>query len=376
MLTDRQLEELLEIFLTRSQSVVEEYLIRMGEQIREIGELIPSSVNRLVQLKRMGANLDAIKREIARLAEISADDLMRVLEAAAESDARFVAAEFGNAYNKSILASPGIRQILTAQYNVTYTQMINLSQTTIQADGYRRAVDKAIQTVQMGIEDYNTAMRRAIAEAGADGLRVTYPSGRTMRLDSAVRMNVLDGVRSLSNDVLWQLGEEYGADGVEISAHALCAEDHLPYQGRQYSMADFYRLQERLPRPIGMWNCRHSIHPILLGVSQPAYTEDELSAYRANSKERIEIDGDTKTRYEWTQEQRRIETAVRTQKNAGILARAANNDLARRDAQRSINALMERYERISEAAGIDEDRQRMRVQGYKGMTRRQMEKIQ
>lgn len=376
MLTDRQLEELLEILLTRSQSVVEEYLIRMGEQIRQIGELIPSSVNRLVQLKRMGANLDAIKREIARLAEISADDLMRVLEAAAESDARFVAAEFGNAYNKSILASPGIRQILTAQYDVTYTQMINLSQTTIQADSYRRAVDKAIQTVQMGIEDYNTAMRRAIAEAGADGLRVTYPSGRTMRLDSAVRMNVLDGVRSLSNDVLWQLGEEYGADGVEISAHALCAEDHLPYQGRQYSMADFYRLQERLPRPFGMWNCRHSIHPILLGVSQPAYTEDELRAYRINSEERIEIDGDTKTRYEWTQEQRRIETAVRYQKDVGILARAANNDLARRDAQRSINALMERYERISEAAGIDEDRQRMRVDGYKGMTRRQMEKIQ
>lgn len=375
MLTDRQLDELLEIFLTRSQSVVEEYLIRMGEQIREIGELIPSSVNRLVQLKRMGANLDAIKREIARLAEISADELMRVLEAAAESDARFVAAEFGNAYNKSILASPGIRQILTAQYNVTYTQMINLSQTTIQADSYRRAVDKAIQTVQMGIEDYNTAMRRAIAEAGADGLPVTYPSGRTMRLDSAVRMNVLDGVRSLSNDVLWQLGEEYGADGVEISAHALCAEDHLPYQGRQYSMADFYRLQERLPRPFGMWNCRHSIHPILLGVSQPAYTEDELRAYRDNSKERIEIDGDTKTRYEWTQEQRRIETAVRYQKDVGILARAANNDLARRDAQRNINALMERYERISEAAGIDEDRQRMRVAGYKGMTRRQMEKI-
>ena len=376
MLTERQLEALLEIFLTRSQSVVEEYLIRMGEQIREIGELIPSSVNRLVQLKRVGANLDAIKREIARLAEISADDLMRVLEAAAESDARFVAGKFGNEYKKSILASPGIRQILTAQYNVTYTQMVNLSQTTIQADSYRLAVDKAIQTVQMGIEDYNTAMRRAIAEAGADGLRVTYPSGRTMRLDSAVRMNVLDGVRSLSNDVLWQLGEEYGADGVEISAHALCAEDHLPYQGRQYSMADFYRLQERLPRPFGMWNCRHSIHPILLGVSQPAYTKDELKSYASNSKERIEIDGITKTRYEWTQEQRRIETAVRYQKDAGIVAKAANNDLARRDAQRNINALMERYERISEAAGIDEDRQRMRVAGYKGMTRRQMEKIQ
>ena len=46
----------------------------------------------------------------------------------------------------------------------------------------------------------------------------------------AVRMNVLDGVRSLSNDVLRQLGNEYGADGVELSVQALCAEDHLPWQ--------------------------------------------------------------------------------------------------------------------------------------------------
>lgn len=372
MLTEKQLNELLAIFLERSQSVVEEYLIRMGEQIQEIGELIPSSVNRLVQMKRMNANLDAIKKEIARLAEISAEDLQKVFEAAQETDARFIAREFGNEFKPSILQLPGLQQLLQAQLNITLGEMVNLSQTTIQADGYRKAVDKAVQTVQMGIEDYNTAMRRAISEVGTDGLRVTYPSGRTMRLDSAVRMNVLDGVRSLSNATIMQLGEEFGADGVEISAHRLCAEDHLPHQGQQYSMDAFNELQSRLKRPFGKWNCKHSMRPILLGISRPAYSDEELEEYRKYSKEKIEIDGISKTRYEWTQEQRKIETAMRGQKDAAILARAAGNGPARRDAQRNINALRERYDRIAEAAGLDIEYERMRVAGFKAMSEKEL----
>ena len=94
--------------------------------------------------------------------------------------------------------------------------------------GYRDAVDVAITSVQAGVTDYNSAIRRTMKTAAQDGLRVKYPnSGLTRRLDSAVRQNVLDGVRAVNNDVLRQLGNEYGADGVEISAHALCATDHL-----------------------------------------------------------------------------------------------------------------------------------------------------
>ena len=115
-MTERQLNELLEIFLSRSQSVVEEYLIRMGDQIREIGEMIPSSINRLVQLKRMNANLDAIKKELARLAEISAEDLLRIFEAAQETDARFVAKQFGNEFRKSILENEILKQSRVSRF--------------------------------------------------------------------------------------------------------------------------------------------------------------------------------------------------------------------------------------------------------------------
>ena len=205
----------------------------------------------------------------------------------------------------------------------------------------------------------------SIATAAA-GLRVQYPrSGMTRRLDSAVRQNVLDGVRALNNDILRQLGNEYGADGVEISAHALCAADHLPYQGRQFSNREFQDVQNRLDRPFGMWNCKHTVFPIILGVSEPAHTEEELAAYRRNSSEAVEIGGRTMTRYEWTQEQRRIETAVRYQKDIAIAAKASGDDFARREAQARINDLQARYARISEAAGLTEQPERMAVAGFR-----------
>lgn len=385
MLSEKQLNDLLEIFLERAQSVNEEYLIRMGEQIQEIGELIPSSVNRLVQLKRMNANLDAVKKEIARIAEISMQDLEKIFEKAMETDARFVAKTFGNEYKPSILDNEVLQQILTAQLNVTLEEMANLSRTRISSEAYRKAIDKGIQAVQSGMEDYRTATRRALSEAAEAGIRVEightgayeqrvgYGGRYTKRLDSAVRQNVLDGIRSLSNDVLEQLGEEFGADGVELSAHALCAEDHIPYQGRQYSNEQFRVIQEeKLDRPFGMWNCRHSIYPIKLGVSTPAYTEEELAAFQRNSTEKVEIDGVSKTRYQWTQEQRRIETAVRRQKDVAIAAKAAGNAPLRRDAQRNIDALQKRYSLISEKAGISKQMERMRVEGYTAMSKREL----
>ena len=386
-MTEEQLQALLDIFLNRSQSVVEEYLIRMADQIREIGELIPSSINRLVQLKRMNANLDAIKKEIARLAEISAEDLMRIFEAAAETDARFVAESFGNEFRGTIMGNPILKQAIMAQLEVTIGEMMNLSRTTIVADAYRNAIDKAIQAVQMGVEDYNAAIRRALQEAaeagiqveigktGARELRVGYGGKYTRRLDSAVRQNVLDGIRSLNNKVLEIVGAEFGADGIEISAHRMCAPDHLPYQGQQYSMDAFAQLQARLKRPFGMWNCKHSMHPILLGISQPAYTEEELNEYRSFSNEKIEIDGFTRSRYEWSQQQRCIETAIRRQKDVGIAAQKSGDGVLRRDSQRRINALREMYDDICEKAGLDPKLERMRVAGFKAMTEKQMAKI-
>ena len=371
MLSERQLRALLVLFDERMQGITSQYLAAMGEHIKNIGSLLPSDVHRLTEMRRSGLNTERIQREIVKSAEISVADLNTVFRAVAESNQQFAEQWFGSSRTPRVKGAPQlstpIERSIKAQLRVTAQAFKNLSQTTIQSGAYQNAVDAAVSAVQSGVTDYTSAIRNAVREAGRDGLRVQYPSGVTRRLDTAVRQNVLDGVRSLNNDILQQLGNEYGADGIELSAHALCATDHLPYQGKQFSTEDFAQLQNTLERPFGQWNCRHTMFPIILGVSKPVHSDEELAAYARNSQELIEIDGRAKTRYEWTQEQRRIETAIRQQKDVANLAKACGDDTLRREAQANINALQNRYAQISKAAGLAEQPQRTHVAGFRSV---------
>lgn len=362
-MTDSQIDALIEIFQARMQKVADEYLKRMGQQVREIGEIIPSDQTRLVQMKKLDANIAYIQREIAYAADASIEDVARIFEAIAEENARFAEAYFGEGVSTETLM-----QSVRAQLEVTAGEMANLSRTTVESRVYRDVIDMGIQAAQAGVEDYRSAMRRALREASAEGLRVKYASGRTMRLDSAVRMNVLDGIHALNQANMDAIGSAFGADGVELSAHPMCAEDHLPYQGKQYSNAEFAKLQDSLQRPIGMWNCRHIAYPILLGISPPAHSAQELEEYRSGSTEQIEIDGATHSRYEWTQVQRAIETAVRYKQDEITLAKAAGDDVLVRDARRKIRELDSYYSKISEAAGTPKRRERMGT--YYGKSKR------
>ena len=122
-----------------------------------------------------------------------------------------------------------------------------------------------------------------------------------------------------------------------------------------------------LGRPIGAWNCKHMTWPIILGVSECTYSKEELAEMNRLSTEEIEIDGRKKTRYEWSQEQRRIETAVRYQKDRANLARHSGHDDIRRDAQAKINKLTKAYEGISEKAKLGAEWDRMRVAGFRSV---------
>lgn len=365
-MSDIPIDALLEIFQARMQKVADEYFKRMGRQVREIGEIIPSDQTRLVQLKKMDANIAYIQREIAYAADASIEDIARIFEAIAQENARFAAAFFGEGLREETLM-----QSVRAQLKVTAGEMANLSRTTVVSSIYRDVIDRGIQAAQAGVESYKSAMRRTLREAAEEGLRVVrpgvdevsprvrYASGRTMRLDSATRMNVLDGIRALNQANMDAIGSTFGADGVELSAHPMCAEDHLPYQGRQYSNAEFAELQDTLPRPIGMWNCRHIAYPIIMGVSRPAYSEKQLADFKTNSTQKIEIDGVEKSRYEWTQVQRAIETQVRYKQDEITLAKAAGDDVLVRDARRQIRSMNSNYNRISEVAGTPKRRERM-----------------
>lgn len=366
-------ERAAKIFIRRYEALNEEYLEIIGERIRAIGRVSPTDLYRLERLRDIGADMEKLKRKLASETGKSLKELEKLLRQAADAAMK--------PYDGLMNAEPYLRNeiaeaMAAAQYIETARAMVNLSNTTVSSASYQGLVDRAVSAVQLGTESYQSAIRSVLRGAAWDGLcvidntrKVRYASGLTRRLDTAARQNVLDGFRALMQRTRDETGKAFGADGVEISAHMLCAEDHLPYQGRQFSLEEFERLNQTLRRPIakGIWNCSHVAEPIVLGISEPAYTEEELAEYRRSSVEQVTIDGKTRSRYQWTQEQRRIETAIRREKDVAIAAKAAGDDVLRRQCQQRINDLRKRYDRISREAGLEVRTDKMAVSGFRAV---------
>lgn len=276
---------------------------------------------------------------------------------------------------------PNAQAIVQAVGAYTRGLFTSLSNTTViglrvkQLDGsityrpfateYRRIVDQAIMEVAGG-RDYGSAVRNAMRQVADSGLRfVEYQSGYSRRLDSALKQNVLDGVREIARQIQEQTGREFGATGVEIDAHNNCAPDHLPYQGRVFTNAEYAEVQAALDRQFMTLNCRHTLYPVIIGLSEPNYSEAERRAMAEQSTAKREFEGREYTAYEATQLQRRTETAIRRHKDRAVLAKAAEDDLTRRIEQAKINALTAKYAKLSKAFELPYYTERMSVAGFR-----------
>lgn len=185
---------------------------------------------------------------------------------------------------------------------------------------YTAIVSDAVMAVTNSKLDYNEAVGEACAKALShmcdSGVKVRYESGAVRELYGAVRMNVMDGYRKTLQDARWAIGDEVGADMVEVSAHSMCAPDHLPYQGTRMTLLQFEHAQDRLERDIaGGLNCRHTVFRVL-AESKPAYTKRRLDEMRRESERRVTVTGLAgepleMTAYQATQYQRQIEQRIR-----------------------------------------------------------------
>lgn len=287
MLTDEQIAEALALIDARYQKVTEKYLQKVGQTINKIGKLNQSSINLLIQLRRMGVDVATIEHELQRVTRLTKRDLRTLYQKAAEeahTDARF---EY---VTKGVEPSETRWEALVENlWQQTAGNLENLSRTTIMSESYRRIVDEAVQAVTMGVTDYNSAIRAELKKAGRAGIQVKYASGVRRRLDTAIRQNVLDGVRQVQQKAQELIGEEIGADGVDITAHPNSAPDHEPVQGRRFDLENFRSMQaghdfqdvdgrryEGFRRPITQWRCRHLVYYILIGVSRRMYTDEQL----------------------------------------------------------------------------------------------------
>lgn len=396
MLTDKQIAEALDLIDGRYHNVITKYLQKVGKTINEIGHLNQSSINLLIQLRRMGVDVHTIERELQKVTKLTKQDIRALYRKAAQeanTDARF------SYVAKGVEPDSARWEALVEDiWKQTAGAMDNLSNATVITDGYRSAIDDAVQAVTMGASDYNSTIRETIKRIGREGFQVEYESTylaadgqikhRRRRLDSAVRQNVLDGIRQVQQKAQELIGEEIGADGVDITAHPNSAPDHEPVQGRRFDLANFRKMQSGqdfvdvdgnhyagFERPITQWRCRHLIFYILLGVTRRMYTDEQLVEWKQRNEKGCIIDGKHYTNYEATQLMRNLETEIRKQKDTAVLAKASGDDLLRRECQSNINKLTRQYNAVAEATGLRKQMQKTHVEGFKTVKEEIVERI-
>lgn len=106
---------------------------------------------------------------------------------------------------------------------------------------------------------------------------------------------------------------------------------------------------------------RHSYWPYIEGVSERTYTDAELEAMKPENRPKIQFEGKEYDDYQATQMQRRVEREIRKQKRLKTAYEAAGLTEDAQAANIRLRRLNQEYKAFSKAAGLPEQRERMRV---------------
>lgn len=383
MLSEEALERLSERLVNRIEELNYFMIKKLGEQIVEIGELTPSQLQQVLQSVKYGNNINEIINKIAEITDKNVIDIYEIFEEVAKKNQNF-SKQFYEYKKIEFIPydkNKELQKQVQAIAKITADEYLNMSKTSAYAvinelgeteltplsKVYQEITDRAILNISQGRESYNQVMHETIRKLTKKGLRtVDYASGYSRRLDSAVRMNVMQGVRQLNMELQIQFGEEFGYDGIEVSHHKNPAPDHEDtVDGKQFSKEEYEKINNSLERHVGELNCYHFIYPIILGVSKPSYSKKELEEDKKNNKKGFEFEGEHYTNYEGTQLQRKIETKIRQYKDRQIGARAINDKDEVYHCQEKINQLTQKYNDLSKTSGLPTKIDRLRVDGYR-----------
>lgn len=395
MQDNEQLDKILDLFYERFNKYNTKVLQKLGNAIKQFDGVTPSQAHEIAQELKYGFELNKLLNELSELSGKSVEDISKLFDEVAKENVEFSEVYF-KAKNQEYVSYEDNMQLqdyvtsIKKQTDGLFTNLANSNNVGFVlkddqgnmaykpiADVYNDLIDEAVFNVSSGVTDYQSAMRSTIRQLADSGVKVheeklLYDSGYNRRIDSAVRQDILTGIRQINLDIQREVGERFGADGVEISAHFPCAEDHLDIQGKQYTEEEFEKLNSELDRPIGEYNCRHFVFSIVMGVSEPSFTKKQLRQYRNESLEKVTYKGKTYTKYEATQVQRQLETAIRKQKDRQIIAKASGDKTEIGLAQQKITQLTTEYNNFSKAVGLDVYKNRLTVSGYKRVAKSEL----
>ena len=377
-------EEIAELFRGLEDTLLADICSRL-----KTGTVGETTVLDIKALRSHGIDLKEIEKAISEASGISEKKLKKLLEEVVEKNQQY--------YNEVITLADVTkpeklvnasdldaiqRQTLQEMRNITRTMafVVDEGRTILKPQkALTWALDAALLQVQSGAVSYNTAIANAVKQLADSGLRmVDYESGRSDQVDVAARRAVMTGVNQINQKYAEQSTEYLETDLVETSAHigarniGNVPENHEMWQGKWYrwsekpqtSTGEYPDFIETTGygtgAGLGGWNCRHTFYPVVEGVSEATYSQADLDAMKGENR-KFKFEGQEYDGYTATQEQRSIERTIRKLKREETAYNAAGLHDKELAVSIRIKRLSAKYKAFSRAAGLPEQRERMKV---------------
>lgn len=380
-LLDAMPEELAELYRGLEDTLLIEICSRM--KLRD--ELNEVTVQDIKALRSHGIDLKEIENAIRKATGISEKKLNELIDDVVERNQKYYTELIALAHitQPETLVSVEdtwaiYEQTKQTMRNITRSMgfLVDAGRTMLPpAKSYQWALDNAVMQVQSGAINYNQAIKTAVKQLADSGLKVVdYESWHRDQIDVAARRAVMTGVNQICAKYTEQSAQYLETPYFEVSAHAGARDkpgpspwsSHKDWQGKVYSIraGDIY---PSIYDVCGLGavdglegaNCRHRRNVWVEGVSERTYTDEQLA--HIDDDLGCDFDGKKYTAYEATQMQRRVEREARKLKREKAAYKAAGlheDETAVNIRLRRLNA---KYKAFSVAAGLPEQRERMKV---------------
>lgn len=374
-------EELAELFRALEITLLEEICSRL----KAADELNEVTVQDIRALRSHGINLKEIEKAIRKTSGISETKLNELLDDVVERNQKYYTEliDLAHITQPETLVSVEdtwaiYEQTKQTMRNITRSMgfLVDAGRTMLPpSKAYQWALDNAVMQVQSGAINYNQAIKTAVKQLADSGLKVVdYESGHRDQIDVAARRAVMTGVNQICAKYTEQSAQYLETPYFEVSAHAGARDkpgpspwsSHKDWQGKVYSIraGDIY---PNIYEVCGLGavdglegaNCRHRRNVWVEGVSERTYTDNQLE--HIDDGLGCTFEGKNYTAYEATQEQRKVERTIRKLKREKAAYKAAGlheDEAAVNIRLRRLNA---KYNAFSAAAGLPEQRERMKV---------------
>ena len=356
------------------------------KELGRIGKMTPE------QAKKYDAEKETKKTEKIILSALTTAVLLNIKDLPKTYTSLFDKWHKGNEYMYKYKGIPfvdvadnkGLQKIINAYSKKSGAELLDFTKTkaikVLDATGkpvaFREQILKsfkeATDIVTSGKQDFYTTMRKTVLDLGGSGARVEYPNGLTRRLDTVVRQNMLYNGKMASREYNKQIGKELGTDGIEIDLHANSRPSHRFMEGKQYAKGHTVVINgieyegaidkgvyDRLYMD---YNCQHYETDIILGVSEPRYSPEELARLKEENEKQYEINGISKDGYGWSQVLRNLESNTRNAKDQINALQAFGNSQEEIDKLKAqIKSYRAKYNEICGITGIKPDYRRMSI---------------